>query len=146
VGDGPELAESMALGKRLLGDRVRFLGHRDDVESILAASDIAVLWSGYEGMPVSLLEAMRAGLCCTASDLPGTRALLGDPPAGLLARSRDQLTTALRRLLGERADMSALGARARSRYEERFSAEAMERSTRAVYATVRERRSRAVKM
>ena len=49
---------------------MRFLGHRDDVPTVLASQDISILWSEYEGMPIALMEAMRAGLCCIASDLP----------------------------------------------------------------------------
>ena len=71
-----------------LRGRVAFLGHRDDVAEILAASDVGVLWSRYEGLPISVMEYMRAGLCCVASDLPGVRALFGEQSAGLVVGRR----------------------------------------------------------
>ncbi len=99
--------------RRLLGDRVSFLGHRDDVPQVLAAHDVIVLWSAYEGMPISLLEGMRAGLCCVASDLPGVRVLFGTPPAGLVAGSPGELAAAIDQLVGDVGRRAELGARAR---------------------------------
>ena len=71
VGDGPRLEAVVRRAEAALDGRVHFMGHRDDVPSVLAANDVAILWSAYEGMPISVLEAIRAGLCCIASDLPG---------------------------------------------------------------------------
>ena len=45
-----------------LGDRLRLLGYRDDVAAILAAADIFVLPSYFEGLPMSVIEAMLVGL------------------------------------------------------------------------------------
>jgi glycosyltransferase involved in cell wall biosynthesis len=148
VGDGPELARCSEVGRRLLGDRVLFLGHRDDVEVLLADNDIAVLWSAYEGLPISLLEAMRAGLCCVGSDLPGVRTLLGrfasDPEVGLVAVSPEELAVKLRTVIGDRSARRELGVLARQRYERTYSAAAMEERTRSVYTAVLARRAASV--
>jgi glycosyltransferase involved in cell wall biosynthesis len=136
VGDGPQQSSCVELANRLLGSRAEFLGERDDVASILAAHDIAVLWSGYEGLPISLLEAMRAGLCCVGSDLPGVRVLLGDPPVGRVVASRSELACTFRELVADRSTRRALGDRARMRYEQSFSSGAMEAAVRAVYEAV----------
>lgn len=56
-----------------LGERVRFLGHRDDVPALLAASDMVVLSSLHEGLPLSALEAMASGRPFVASDVSGLR-------------------------------------------------------------------------
>jgi glycosyltransferase involved in cell wall biosynthesis len=139
VGDGPQLDECRSAVERLgLGGRVEFLGHRDDVAEVLASSDIGVLWSRYEGLPISVMEYMRAGLCCVGSDLPGVRELLGRD-GGMVARSAVGLGEALRRLFADRTDIDALGTTARNRYVERFSAESMVAATDAVYAAVRAR-------
>ena len=91
AGQGPERrrleAMAMALG---VSDRVRFLGHRRDVPDLLAACDVFVLPSLYEGLPLSVLEAMAAGkpVVATASAArmkPSSTALgpagaAGEPP------------------------------------------------------------------
>jgi glycosyltransferase involved in cell wall biosynthesis len=136
IGDGPELDEVRAHGRAVLGERVRFLGRRDDVTSVLAEQDIAVLWSRYEGMPISLMEAMRAGLCCVGSDLPGVRMLFGDPPVGVVAADASELAVRLRELLDDGDERTRLGSLARCRFVEAFSAGALERATRAVYDTL----------
>ncbi len=92
-----------------------------------------VLWSAYEGLPISLLEGMRAGLCCVASDLPGVRVLFGSPPAGLAASSQGELAAALDQLARHPDRRAELGARARARYEADFSAAAMEQAVAEVY-------------
>jgi glycosyltransferase involved in cell wall biosynthesis len=136
VGDGPQVDACRAAVERLgLGGRIELLGHRDDVAAVLASSDIGVLWSRYEGLPISVMEYMRAGLCCVASDLPGVHELLG-PDGGIVARSADELRAGLQRLLVGRSEIEALGAAARRRYVEHFSAESMVAATDAVYTAV----------
>jgi glycosyltransferase involved in cell wall biosynthesis len=141
VGDGPELDACREHAERSIPDRVRFVGHRDDVPSLLAEHDVAVLWSAYEGMPISLLEGMRAGLCCLASDLPGVRALFGVPLAGVVAGSKAELATAIEDLVRNDRRRTELGDQARMRFVEAFSAEAMERAVARVYEHVITRRS-----
>jgi glycosyltransferase involved in cell wall biosynthesis len=143
VGDGPLLGDAQAVARRTgLADRIEFLGHRDDVPAVLAASDIGVLWSRYEGLPISVIEYMRAGLCCVGSDLPGMRELLGPGGAGRLADSPQGLQGVLRQLLTEPAEPGRLARLARSRYEAAYSAAAMIAATDRVYAAVTSRAPR----
>ena len=87
---GAETAESRrlldacrALASSLgIADRVRFLGRRTDVPSLLAAADAIVLSSYHEGMSLSVLEGMASGRPMIASDVEGMRELVKD--AGLL--------------------------------------------------------------
>ena len=67
-----------------LGDRVRFLGHRDDVPDLLVASDLLVFPSLFEGLGGTLLEAMALGTPIVASDVPAIREVLADGDVGLL--------------------------------------------------------------
>jgi glycosyltransferase involved in cell wall biosynthesis len=74
VGDGPLRQDCERLAHELgIGDRVEFLGDRDDIPRLLASSDVFVLASKYEMLPLSVLEAMRAGLPVIASDVGGMR-------------------------------------------------------------------------
>jgi glycosyltransferase involved in cell wall biosynthesis len=56
-----------------LGDRLRLLGYRADVPAVLAAADIFVLPSHFEGLPMSVIEAMLTGLPVIATDVGGPR-------------------------------------------------------------------------
>jgi glycosyltransferase involved in cell wall biosynthesis len=138
VGDGPGLADcrSLVSTSAVLATRVELLGHRDDVPEILASSDVGLLWSRYEGLPISVMEQMRAGLACVASDLPGTRVLFGDEPAGVVAASSDDLLSVLVDLLKDSSRVEQLGAAARCRYELAYTSDAMMTATNEVYAAV----------
>jgi glycosyltransferase involved in cell wall biosynthesis len=125
VGDGPRRAESQALAKRLnIHHRVEFLGDRDDVPALLAASDIFVLSSASEMLPISVLEAMRAGLPVIASDVGGMRELIIDGVSGVLVApgSAKLLTEALRPVIADVVLRRKLGCAARQRFTEHFAA------------------------
>lgn len=141
VGDGPDLAASRAEQARHpeLAGRIEFTGHRDDVTDLLVAADVGVLWSRYEGLPISVMEYMRAGLCCVASDLPGTRELLADG-AGELAATPGDLAATLRRLLTDPERRDTLARLARARYEAAYSVDALVSGVDAVYRAVLDRR------
>lgn len=69
VGDGERQSAVRAEAQRLgIADRVRFLGRREDVGSLLSCADVFVMPSLYEGFPISLIEAQCAGLVCLVSD------------------------------------------------------------------------------
>jgi glycosyltransferase involved in cell wall biosynthesis len=78
VGDGPERRRLEALANELeVAERVRFVGWRNDVPAWLAASDVLLLPSQWEGMPNALLEAFAAGLPALASDVEGVAETMG---------------------------------------------------------------------
>ena len=87
-----------------IGDRVRLVGERRDVPELLAGADVFVLSSASEGMPVSVLEAMAAGLPVVASRVGGVPELVVDGETGLLVEpgDPDELAAALGRLLADR--------------------------------------------
>lgn len=87
LGDGKLENDLRAVAAELgLTNIVHFLGPvpRNEVFRYYAASDAFVLPSKIEGMPISLIEAMAAGLPIIASDIPGTRSLINDEEHGLL--------------------------------------------------------------
>jgi glycosyltransferase involved in cell wall biosynthesis len=97
AGTGPLLAELTAAA-RAAGVQARFLGHRDDVPALLAAADVVVLPSLWEGQPLILQETLRAGRPLVASrvggvaDLTGKDAALLVPPGDAAALSEAVLS------------------------------------------------------
>ncbi len=128
AGAGPhrERLEDLAAAFQL-GGRVRFLGHREDVPHLLAAADLVVLPSLYEGLPNVVLEAMRFGKPVVATAAPGTTELVLDQQTGLLVPRRNHvaLAQAIRTVLDDPALAARLGAAGRARVETEFRAETM---------------------
>ncbi|HVB42735.1 MAG TPA: glycosyltransferase [Streptosporangiaceae bacterium] len=83
AGTGP-LAAGLAARAHELGLDARFLGQRDDVPELLAACDVFVLPSQWEGQPLIAQEALRAGRPVVATDVGGVRDLTGDHAALLV--------------------------------------------------------------
>lgn len=130
AGDGPlrSRLEDLAQAFDLLNPgRVRFLGHRDDVPRLLAASDLLVLPSLYEGLPNIVLEAMRFRKAVVATSAPGTTEVVSDGKTGLLVptRSPKELARALRTLVRDPELRSQLGEAGRARVETDFRVSAM---------------------
>lgn len=100
-----------------LGARLRLLGYREDIPAILAASDIFALPSHFEGLPMSIIEAMLVGLPVVATDIRGPREQLVDGITGLLVPPGQvpPLARALRCLADDEALRTAMGAAGRVR-------------------------------
>lgn len=136
AGDGPDRGELHARAAALgLGERVRFLGHRRDVPALLAAADLFVLPSLYEGLPLSVLEAMAAGVPVVATAIGGTDEVVCDGETGTLVPPGDPqaLAAAIRRTLADRDAAIHLAARARSFVEQEYSVETMVASVSRLY-------------
>jgi glycosyltransferase involved in cell wall biosynthesis len=126
VGDGPELQAAEEERRRLgLVEIVDVPGERDDIEAILASSHIFALSSRSEALPVSVLEAMAAGLPVVASRVGGIPELVVDGESGLLVPAGDPhaLAEALQRLIDDPSLRARLGAAGRARVEKRFRLE-----------------------
>ena len=133
----PAYAESLkALAQELgLGQRVRFLGSRADVPDILRASDVFVLSSDYEGNPLSVLEAMAAGLPVVSTAVGGVPELVQHGATGLLVPAGDAraLAEAITQLGRDADQRAAMGHAARQTALERFDVRAMSRAYAALY-------------
>jgi glycosyltransferase involved in cell wall biosynthesis len=106
AGSGP-LAGDLAARARDLGLDARFLGQREDIGDLLAAANVFVLPSRWEGQPLILQEAMRAACPIVATDVGGVRDLTGDEAALLVAPDDpDALAASILKLLDD-ADLAS---------------------------------------
>lgn len=119
VGDGPEEQRLRTLAERSgVGNRVTFLGHKQDPLPYIAAADVFVQSSFSEGMSNAIMEAMSLGRCIVATRVGAASDLLEDGVHGLLCppTTRD-ISDALERTLGNSALRDRLGLAARARAE-----------------------------
>ena len=116
VGDGEERQRLMQKADKLRLSNVRFVGARYDNQLIewYRWADVFVLPSWKEGMPLAVLEAMAGGLPVVATDVPGTRELVGRDGL-LVALDAGALAGAVRRLFAEPQLRAALAARSAAR-------------------------------
>jgi glycosyltransferase involved in cell wall biosynthesis len=138
VGDGPERARLTEVADRFeVGSFVRFLGHRDDARRWLAGCDAYVNCSTSEGVSLTILEAMAAGLPMVATAVGGTPEVVDDTCAILVpARDADRLRDGLADLAADVSRREALGLAGRARVETRFTIERMVSAYRDVYNEV----------
>lgn len=135
AGDGPARADLEALAGTLgVSEQVRFLGFVDDIASFYAALDGFVLPSLSEGLPLSLIEAMVAGVPVVASRTAGTEEVVG-PGMGFLAAPGDHVALAmcLKELILRPNEAGRMAENAREEARRRFSIEGMVRATQEVY-------------
>jgi glycosyltransferase involved in cell wall biosynthesis len=106
-----------------LADRVRLLGHRDDIPDLLAASDVFAFPSLYEGAAGALLEAMAMGLPIVASKIPAIEHAVEEGQNALLVERAtvEPLASAIITILSDTERARAFGRRSREIFEERFT-------------------------
>ncbi|MCF8111440.1 MAG: glycosyltransferase family 4 protein [Desulfobacteraceae bacterium] len=136
IGDGPKEQILRKLSDFLsLSRRVNFLGLRDDVENLLAKSQIFVLATKWEGFPRSILEAMRAGLPVIASAVGGVSEAVKNGETGYLVPRMDSdvLRDRIKTLLCSPEQRKQMGLAGRRSFEKNFLFERMAEKTLAVY-------------
>jgi glycosyltransferase involved in cell wall biosynthesis len=144
VGDG-HLAKDIleAVDRHGVSQQVKLHGASTDMRDWYAASDVVLMTSIFEGIPIVLHEAMAMGVPAVAPDLPGNAELLGgDSAGGVLVSPRDDpraYARALARLLGHPEERSRLGDQGRRRALEEFSVQSMARAHADLYEELLER-------
>ena len=135
IGDGPE-RDGLEQAARAHGvsEQLRFLGHRNDARRWLSGCDAYVNCSTSEGISLTILEAMAAGLPVVATAVGGTPEILDESCARLVPpRDVAALTAALAALARRPTEARRLGESARRRVESAFTIERMVRQYRDVY-------------
>lgn len=142
AGDGPERQALEAQVHQLgISDRVVFLGYRQDIPDLLACCDVFVLPSLYEGLPLSVLEAMAAGKPVIATAIGGTDEAVVHGETGLLvpAAAAAAIAGAIRALLADPVLAQRLAAAGKARVQQQFSMETMVQRVTNVYDQLLER-------
>jgi glycosyltransferase involved in cell wall biosynthesis len=142
AGEGPlkgELAELVASFPDVQ-DRLLLLGYRSDVPDVLAALDVAVSSSLFEGSPLAVMEFMEAARPIVATTVGGVPDLIDDGVHGLLVppADSDALSAAIRRMLDDREAARAMGERARERRRREFDIDLTVRRFEALYVRLLE--------
>ncbi|WP_455389629.1 glycosyltransferase, partial [Petrachloros mirabilis] len=135
-GDGPLRASLEAQARSLgLEGRVRFLGYRTDIRDLLKCCDVFVLPSLYEGLPLSILEAMSTVKPVIATQIGGIDDAVIPGETGLLVPPSDPvaLALAIRSVLADQPWARRLAFAGRARVEQCFSAEKMVQQVTNVY-------------
>jgi glycosyltransferase involved in cell wall biosynthesis len=125
-GDGPDRELLVGAGVAVSG----WLGQAEAAAAI-ERTDVLVHFSAFEGLPLSLLEAMTAGRAVVASDLPAIREVLDD--AGILVSNAQEAADAVRRLRADESLRAELAGRAHDRARRLFTKQAMVERTLAAY-------------
>jgi len=118
-----------------LTNRVHFLGLRRDIPDVLGAADIFALGSDYEGNPLSVIEAMAAGLPIVSTAAGGVPELLQNGKQGFIVQPGhcEQLSEAMSILLKDSDLRRTMGAAAAARAKEKFDVSAMVRAYEDLY-------------
>ena len=143
VGDGPLKSQLQTLAERLgIASSVQFLGFRDDVPVILRAADIFALFSRWEGLPLTILEAMAAERPVVATAVDGNVEAVQHGRTGLISPAEDigQFAVNLTTLVRAPDRARKMGFAGRRLVEQRFCVERMARQLSDLYQHLDERR------
>ncbi len=136
VGDGPLRSDLEEQAKALsIADRVRMVGFRSDVKSLIHLFDVAVLSSLWEATPLTAIEALAAGRPLVATDVDGIVEIVSRDETGLLVPPADgeALADAVLSLLRNREKANQLSTKGKERAQELFSVDRYVRDLEAVY-------------
>jgi len=139
AGQGELIASMRSLARELqIEDKTNFLGPRSDIPALLSSNDVFVLTTNYEGFPISILEAMRAGLPVIATDVGGVGEAVIDSVTGYLVPRGDSKAVQERiEILAENPELRRkMGEAGRNRFLEHFTSQEMINKTFSLYKEV----------
>ena len=133
-GDGGLLsAAKEAISHYGLEEKIHILGYRNDIDRLMADSQIFVLSSNWEGFPLTIIEAMRASMPVIASDVGGVSEAVIHNETGYVTHSKEEMVSALRSLITDADKRAAMGKQARANYEQYFTLETQLENTFSLY-------------
>jgi len=144
AGDGPERANLEERVKQMnLYDKVIFLGHREDIAELMHNCDLFVLPSLFEGLPLSILEAMSACKPVIATDIEGINEIIIHGKTGLLVPSADSnaLAENINLLISNPSLANKIAVAGRERIIQEFSAQKMVEGVTKIYEEIIRQRS-----
>jgi len=136
IGEGERRPACEQLARDLgVAQHIRFWGDRLDVPELLADCHMFVLCTHWEGLPISILEAIRAGLPVVATAVSGVPELVGDGETGFLIPRKDPsvLAQALQRLIENPRLRAEMGQQARARFLAHFTLDRMMQQIQPIY-------------
>ena len=137
VGRGMMMDELMGLAATLgVGNKVRFVGQRDDVPRWLGAADVFCFTSNTEGFPNAVLEAMAAALPVVSTDFPSAREVIANDDIGVIVPLGDEeaMVERVERLLEDEASRHCMGKAAAAWVQEHYSWDKLVTTMQAFYS------------
>lgn len=128
AGDGPMQTDIRTQADNLgLGDRVHFLGYRDDIPDLMNAADALLLCSRSEGVPQAITQALGLGLPVIATDVGGVSELILNEKTGILVppENAPAIASGIERVFNNLTWARTLGEAGKSHVQEHFSLDAM---------------------
>ncbi|MDR7923973.1 glycosyltransferase family 4 protein [Latilactobacillus sakei subsp. sakei] len=126
IGDGPtrEYCEQLVTSFGL-SDRITFYGFQKDVESFLKESDLFCLITNYEGLPISIIEAMATGLPVIASNVGGNKELVTSSNGALVKNDKEMISIELAKILKNQELREKMGVESYKMYKKQFTLDRM---------------------
>lgn len=122
IGSGPQMSELRSIvAKYNLSDNVVFYGARNDVSELLKSMDVFILPSKSEGLPMSIIEALRQGLYLLATDTGAIPEMMAQGCGELIERNSIQIAQCMKRLLSENVVTMEVKKKAREHYLRNFT-------------------------
>jgi glycosyltransferase involved in cell wall biosynthesis len=128
VGDGPLLNYFLSKSKELgIESKCNFVGAISDVSEYYLNHDIKILSTNWEGLPISILEALSFGMPVVATDVAGIKEEVIDNVNGILVEQKShlQLKNALKYLLDNKSLIKGMGIKSRELYEKEYRLDIM---------------------
>ena len=141
VGDGPLHDEIVEQVHRLqMEEHIHFLGFRNDIKNVIVQSDVLVLASVYEGLPLTPMEAFSVHRAVIATDIDGTREVVQDHFNGILVRTKDpeSIADGIYEVYQDRKLLEQLSEKAYCSYCEKFNLQSFRKSYLEFYQKIQE--------